>query len=179
MKRVKEKEVKFTENKPLMEIIKKLSEVQKYGTYSLVGGAVIDILDGKTPKDYDFVGFTSDSDLTLMKEKGFTFLSKSSTATTFLFKGKKVQFLNRSTSDFDYTISQSSLNISSKEMSLYYDKYTYDNKILIPINLENWVNCLLRLPHWKKKGYKLDAVTYISLVHKAMAAKGKEGELGS
>lgn len=168
MKEVNKHVVKFTENKPLMDIVDSLFKSQTYSKFSLVGGAVIDILDGKTPKDYDFVDFTSSKNYQKLNDNGFKFISETSTAITYSFKGKKVQFLKRMPEQFEFTISTSSCSFQkNKSPILTIDKYVYKNRVLIPINIENWYSCLYRIPHWVKKGFSIDDSTYLSLVNMA------------
>ncbi len=48
----------------------------------LVGGAIIDILRGKTPKDYDFLDW-NDADIKRFVKAGFVYLHETRTATTY------------------------------------------------------------------------------------------------
>lgn len=156
----------------------------------LVGGAVIDIADGRTPKDYDFI----DNDFF---SKYLTLNHVSKTAETFTYNHKsgpiKIQFLKTKTEDFDFTVARNNIRIVAKKKSLSLDTMSdnqfsmnidlfdilfsvtstlpdcssYNSRILIPSSFdkkENCYNSLLRFKHWEKKGFTLPDVTYYSLL---------------
>ena len=135
----------------------------------LVGGAIIDILEDRKPKDYDILN-QSASMQTLIKE-GFRFVRKTNTATTYKFNTEKskdnvLQVLHAiDSSEFDFTISQTSLSLV-KNPVLTIDETAFNEKILIPVGFDKdlAINSLKRIPHWKNKGYQLDDISYLSLL---------------
>lgn len=137
-------------------------------TCKLVGGAVVDIIDGKTPKDYDLIvgQYGQKSMMEILREDGFKFYGDSSTALTFI-KGKIiVQILKTKVEDFDFTVSQSSIDL----VEMYCDlaEYAIENKILVPTSYTDKTrifSSLARIPHWMKKGYKMPEITYYSLLN--------------
>ena len=132
----------------------------------LVGGAVVDILEGRKVKDYDFLKFSSHD----AKKLGFKYSHDSKTATTYLKDGLVIQALKTDSNDFDFKISQSQLSFNyKKNLSLNIDEISFDNKLLIPVNKswlekKNALNSLRRIVHWKNKGYTINDVTYLSLL---------------
>ena len=134
----------------------------------LTGGAIIDILEGRKPNDYDFISF-SESELDRL---GFEFVHETRTAKTYKGKkGVKVQVLKTSIEDFDFTISQSIYSIRNKktEKDLKIDITSFNMKTLIPCEKSwfvkrNAMASLYRIPHYKKKGYTIEDITYHSLL---------------
>lgn len=145
----------------------RLAELSNGYTIELVGGAVVDLLENRTPKDYDF-RIPSDVKKTQIGNlEEFEFLSESKTATTYYWRGKKLQFLKVDPSEFDFTISQAT--ISLPKFTLDIDMRSFRTKNLIPTehsltNKSKSLEALRRLPHFKKKGYTLPDVTYQSLL---------------
>lgn len=154
--------------------------------FTLVGGAVIDITEGRKPKDYDFTSIYSS-----FIEK-CQFVDTSDVADTYRYKPKgskspvTIQVLKTKTEDFDFTIS--ACCIEREEFSyddIYYlrtnllEDRTYKTKILTPCSYEpkNALNSLLRIPHWRKKGYTITDNTYRSLLFAATkVSKERSGE---
>ena len=133
----------------------------------LTGGAIIDILDGKEPKDYDFVG-VHENFVEKYIESGFNYKSKTKTAITLEKEGKTIQFLRTDISTFDFKISQAKYDIKKKTLEI--DKVSFNQKILIPTNhtfekVGKTLNALKRVPHYERKGYKLPEATYLSLLN--------------
>lgn len=160
-----------TEQEELFKLdpfVKAVLELEDYQAVSLVGGAVIDILESRKPKDYDLMGYVSD---TLIKSLGLIYQYETKTAKTFK-KGKiTVQILKTAKEDFDFKISQASLEIrpQNKKLSLVIDTNSFEKKMLIPCDKcwterKNAMNTLHRIVHWAKKGYKINATTYLSLL---------------
>jgi hypothetical protein len=133
---------------------------------SLVGGAVVDILEKRSPKDYDVLYM---SNQTALEKLGLKYCYDSRTSTTYKKCDMAVQNLKRSKDEFDFTISQAMLKIGANEkIELVIDNISYENKILIPtglawLNRGNAINSLKRIPHWQKKGYRVHEMTYKSL----------------
>jgi hypothetical protein len=149
----------FKENPFINYIIEKKARV------ALCGGAVVDILEGRQPKDYDVLYLYSDA----INKLDLKYQYDTKTATTYRVGFTIVQALKRSKDDFDFRISQSTLQIDTNgklKLSLHAD--SFDNKILIPIELA-WNNIGLarnsisRIKHWEKKGYYIHEKTYKSL----------------
>lgn len=146
-------------------MVKEILKDNYYNSLSLVGGAVLDIIERKTPKDYDFI-YGSDSIIEKFLKNGFKFIQTTKSATT-LKKGKIIiQFINTPLANFDFKISQTRYDI--KRGYLEIDKISYKYKTLIPVNFEdfrNAINSLRRIPHWRKKGYNIKDLTYLSLLN--------------
>lgn len=131
----------------------------------LVGGAVIDILEGRVPKDYDLIDYGNIQPL--LNRLGYVYKYETTTAITFEKNGVVVQILKTSIDAFDYTISQAKLKLDDLELEI--DKDAFKNKILIPVpyafeNKYGALASLHRMVHWKKKGYTLPDETYSSLL---------------
>ena len=142
---------------------------KRYSGIRLRGGAVVDILEGREPKDYDFTNSGS-GDIEAFVQNGFVFKYKTKSSETYEFEAEgkttTVQFLSRNESDFDFTISKSCYDFK-KKITLV-DTDAFNNKILIPITFEhvsNALNSLRRIVHWRKKGYKIHDKTYLSLLN--------------
>lgn len=162
MLELKERKEKISKDKvveSLMELFK-----NKWSNVLLVGGAVIDIIEDRKPKDYDIIG-VSDMKMKLLQESGFKFQYDSKTATTFKKGDIIVQVLKNKISDFDYTISQSRFSLNNGELVM--DDLSFRTKILKPVsyNKKQAYNALSRFPHWRKKGYLLPDETYASLLN--------------
>lgn len=57
----------------------------------------------------------------------------------------------------------------NKKLSLELDKESFDNKTLIPCERcwsekPNALKALQRVVHWRKKGYEINDITYLSLL---------------
>ena len=133
---------------------------------TLVGGAVVDILEKRSPKDYDVLHMHNQ---TALEKLGLKYCYDSKTSTTYEKCDMVVQNLKRSRDEFDFTISQAMLKIDSGgKLELIIDDVSYNNKILIPtgvawVNRYNAINSLRRIYHWQKKGYRVHEMTYKSL----------------
>jgi len=143
----------------------------------LVGGAVIDILENRKVKDYDFLAMT---ELEVLK-LGFKYSHDTKTATTYTKDDLIIQRLKTSLTDFDFKISQATLSWNyKKEMQLTICETSFENKVLIPTDIawtqkKNALNSLCRIPHWRKKEYKINDTTYLSL----LAVVGKSNNVNS
>ncbi len=131
---------------------------------SIIGGAVIDILEGRNVKDYDLYDWKQNT-IDFFLENGFTYDYESKTSIT-IKKGKLVlQFLKNKLENFDFIISQSRFSLVSESLTI--DLLSFNEKILIPTSFDNKmniINSLQRVPHWRKKGYSIPDLTYLSLV---------------
>ena len=146
------------------EVVKKLQKtsINKFG--SLIGGAVVDIALGKEPKDYDIVGVPESSHKYGLGEE-FVFISETMWAYTYMLENKTIQFLKKSDWDFEFKISQSKYELNTGNLSI--DKPSFDNKTLIPVNFHNiqmLKEGLMRLPHWRNKGFLMCDTTYKSVL---------------
>jgi len=157
-----------------IEFIKILKEKFKYTHIELVGGAIVDILENRTPKDYDIVGFNV-SEFKKLKDLGFEFKYDSKTATTFSFGDNIIQFLKTTKETFDYTISQGTYSL--RDNNLIIDELSFNTKLLIP-TIHTWenkgksLNALKRIVNYNKKGYTLPEETYISLLNNVSTKGG-------
>lgn len=143
----------------------------------LVGGAVIDILEGRKVKDYDFLAMTDTEVLKL----GFKYSHDTKTATTYIKGDLIVQRLKTNINDFDFKISQATLTWNyKKELQLTICETSFENKALIPCDAawtekKNALNSLRRITHWREKGYKISDITYLSL----LSVVGKNNNINS
>lgn len=145
---------------PKVKIIKELLPYS--GT--LTGGAILDIAEGKEPKDFDILN----ADRAKFIISGFIFAGETKTATTLIKGDLIIQLLKTIPDNFDYTISQGKYDFRTEKL-IDFDELSYNSKILIPTrvafeNKENALNSLQRLPHWQKKGFRLPDTTYQSLL---------------
>lgn len=133
----------------------------------LIGGAVVDILDGRIPKDYDFIGH-NESVIEIFLNDGYEYQHESKSAITLKKNDVIVQFLNRAVEEFDFKISTTSFSVRQNILTI--DRVSFEKRLLIPVNYEGkgrLVNALKRIPHWLKKGYRIKDVTYLSMVNAA------------
>lgn len=164
--------------------------IEKGNSFKLVGGAVIDIYEGREPKDYDFINLSVD--------KNMDFVDTSDTADTYILnidgKNYTIQVLKTDVEDFDFTISTcyaENFYFDHKEGRYSTDEKfnlvktdlpedrTYKTKILTPCSYKpkNALSSLLRIPHWRKKGYTITDNTYRSLLFAATkVSKERSGE---
>jgi hypothetical protein len=164
-----EKTIELFKKDPFIGELYKLIESKGYFEVNLVGGAVVDILMGVKPKDYDFENTAPIQNLLL--ENGGKFLCATKHANTYQFKGHIIQVLERDKSLFEYTISQSTFKIRRQSGTfrevISFDEVSMESKILIPTSFTNVdvvYDCLARMPHWKRKGFELPEATYHSLL---------------
>jgi len=157
---------KLTEHK----IIKELKDIFLTAdnvTVKLVGGAVVDILEGRVPKDYDLlVPYNKSRAMVALMINGFDFKYKTATSETFKRGDVVVQIIFSSPSDFDFTISSSTYVLNTGEITI--DEISFKNKTLIPnifTDRKAALNSLSRIPHWVAKGYTINNATYFSLLN--------------
>jgi len=148
--------------------VKAVLELDENSSIQLIGGAVIDILEKRKPKDYDLIGYVSS---TLLKDLGLVYQYETKTAKTYRKEKLIVQILKTEKADFDFKISEATLTIhpESKGVTLSIDEQSFKNKMLIPCDKcwserRNAMNTLHRIVHWAGKGYKINGVTYLSLL---------------
>jgi hypothetical protein len=155
----------LTENEVIKMIKSFIESKCKFQDLQLIGGAVIDILEFRTPKDYDFINHSPQ----IINEfilNGFKYQYETKSSITFKKDNITVQFLHTLIHNFDFKISQA--NFSFKTNKLEIDSLSFTEKILIPLDFENKrnvLNSLRRLPHWRKKGYSINDLTYLSLLN--------------
>lgn len=160
-------------------VVRALSEIAMDAPGSnpvLVGGAVVDIIDGREPKDYDIIVYGNQkSYISALEKCGYRLLMDSSTAITYFFGDIVVQLLKTNLNRFDFTVSQSTFNLESLEAEI--QEHEIKNKLLIPVNLDD-KKCILsslsRIPHWRKKGYDIKEQTYYTLLNKLIDSKTQE-----
>ena len=159
------------EQKELFEkdpFVKAVLELSEHSSIQLVGGSVIDILEKRKPKDYDLIGYVSS---TLLKDLGLVYQYETKTAKTYRKDKLTVQILKTEKADFDFKISEATLTIHAKlkKLTLSIDEQSFENKMLIPCDRcwterRNAMNTLHRIVHWAAKGYKINGITYLSLL---------------
>jgi len=147
-------------------LIKLILETEGLTSIALVGGAVIDILENRVPKDYDF----NLNSFPNVEKLDLEYQYETKTAKTFKKGDLILQQLKTDASEFDFKISQSKLTIDyRKNISLTLDENSFKNKTLIPTDIcwaekKNALNSLRRIVHWKNKGYTINDTTYLSLL---------------
>lgn len=162
------------------EIIEKLKEnqvIKDFSDHYITGGAIIDIAEGRIPKDYDFI-IKEEEDEFVNKciELDYELVSKTMSAITFK-KGKTiVQGIFKDSEEFEYEISRVRFKYTNDFLDRF-DEASFLSKVLIPTDysFKNPYNALLRVPHWQRKGYKLPDKTYLSL----LSAMNKQKSCGS
>lgn len=137
----------------------------------LVGGAVIDILEDRVPKDYDFI--YSEALRDKLDEVG-EFQYVTTTSYTYTLNGFVIQLLRKSVMNFPFTIEKSTYNLEAKILENF-DKSSFKTKRLKPTSIVGGFStdynikklateALVRLPHWKRKGYLIEDVSYMTLI---------------
>lgn len=146
-------------------VIKILTDIFLTSSTGVVGGAIIDIIEDRKPKDWDVVGWNSNH-FKKITDSGFKFENDTKTAITYKKEEIILQLLKIRREDFDFKISQTIFYLKGKV--LHIDKDSFDNKILIPVSYEKRgqvMATLKRIPHYMKKGYTIPEVTYLSLLN--------------
>lgn len=136
----------------------------------LTGGAIIDILHDRTPKDFDFINIPTHV-IEQLPDCGYDFISDSSTAMTFRHRGLgyTIQILKTNIEDFDFTISASLYYLHGRNLKI--DIVSFNTNTLIPNNWDSRtsvISALRRIPHYRDKGFNISDVTYQSLLNKAL-----------
>lgn len=152
------------QDKVIKELLDYYVEKPLYSTLDLVGGAVIDLLEGRKPKDYDFIG-GGNAFKKVLEELGYKWAYETKTSSTYKKESIAVQILKTKKTEFDFKISQASFSLT-KTRKLDVDELSFNNKVLIPLSFDNKtmvVNSLKRKIHWEKKGYRMPDETYLSL----------------
>lgn len=140
--------------------------------YMLRGGAVVDIVSGNTPKDYDFTILSPN----IIKDLDFEYSSNTADTFSLNIKDSKyiIQLLKTDPNEFTYTISKCYIRMKKSRGESYlvsniFNNNSFKTKKLIPTSYsENMAfKALQRFPHWKNKGYYLPEETYLSLLNAA------------
>lgn len=149
----------------------------------LTGGAINDILSGKSPKDYDFE-YNSDFEKKMKESDKFKLLYTSKSAITYEYHSNIIQLLHKERKDYPYTIEQTRYNVRNGDL-VDFDHQSFEQKILIPnkraydeIAIARSV--LRRLLKWQDKGYKIDYRSYGSIIKVAFkSTKSGQPEIES
>ena len=153
------------ENSTILLLRKVLGESKSYGDKLLLaGGAVVDILEGRNPKDFDFVNWGK-SDLDKFRKAGFKHTYTTKSSITMEKDGIIIQFISFELKQFGFKIEQSTYDIVKEDLTIDEDSFT--NKVLIPVNFDDFQNlrsAVFRIPHWVGKGYHIPDITYLSLM---------------
>ena len=170
------------EQKELFEkdpFIKTVLALDENSSIQLIGGPVIDILEKRKPKDYDLIGYVSS---TLLKDLGLVYQYETKTAKTYRKDKLTVQILKTEKADFDFKISEATLPLhgSTKRLTLSIDQQSFGDKLFITCDRcwterRNAMNTLHRIVHWAAKGYKINGITYLSL----LGVVGKNNNINS
>lgn len=145
----------------------------------LTGGAINDILSGKSPKDYDFE-YNSEFEKKMKESDKFKLLYTSKSAITYEYHANIIQLLHKERKDYPYTIEQARFDVRSGGLHDF-DHQSFEQKILIPnkrayneIAIARAV--LRRLLKWQDKGYKIDYRSYGSIIKVAFKSAAKAGQ---
>lgn len=173
--RIKEYESKIKNHKVVKELMTVVNDNGWCDSVMLVGGAAVDILDGRKPKDYDI--YIQDNNIRqygyreilkrLSDTDDFKLIYTSATAYTFNFKGYKVQILKTEPSDFMFEIEKSQFSLKKGKFQ-YFDIVGFESKMLIPndehgkIEEKDLITMKRRVKRWSQKGYKMHRITYKS-----------------
>ena len=145
-------------------------------SFILTGGSVIDIADGRKPKDYDFLDISS----YFLEE--CELLNYTSTSTTYKFQDNIIQLLNTEPETFGFSISRNQITVSPEryrgnmleiDIPRLLKEVEFTSRILRP-NFNNPINALMRIPHWQKKGYRVIDESYLSLLNCAFNINNKK-----
>lgn len=150
------------DNHPTVQMFHEIFKDRKYSNTYLTGGAVIDLLEGRTPKDWDFLKTSPKPFL----DAGFEHVYTTKSAATYKKDDITVQILSKPKEKFDFTISQATYDVDRKILVI--DEQSFKDKTLTPVSFETKSDALcslLRIPHWKKKGYAIHDLTYLSLLN--------------
>lgn len=160
---------KTIEKHPVVIMLKEVLKDCTFGHIALTGGAIIDIIDGRKPKDYDIVVGEHKADV--FKKAGFKFHHDSSTAITLKRGSVVVQLLKNNITHFCFKIEQA--RYVFVENKLYMDEDSFDNRLLIPVSYDERKakNALFRIPLWRRKGFEIPDITYLSLLNVATKIK--------
>jgi len=142
-----------------------LGESRSYGDKLLLaGGAVVDILEGREPKDFDFINW-GEPELVKFRKAGFKHTYTTKSSITMEKEGIVVQFISFKLKQFGFKIEQSTYDIIKGNLTI--DEDSFNNKVLVPVNFDLFQNlrsAAFRIPHWVGKGYHIPDITYLSLM---------------
>lgn len=174
--------------KELMEICKKHSHTK---SIFLTGGAVVDIIDGREPKDYDITYTCCHAIVERVSDnKNFRLLYTSRTSITFLFKGKhKVQLLRRKMDEFPFENDKILFRMDGIITGgTMFAKDILDNRLIVVNDdrMNYGISRKLfkaRVKKWESKGYNIHPISYKSYLrmtkHKSILRKFVEVFTGS
>lgn len=142
----------------------------------LTGGAVVDILRGVVPKDYDFI-HTNALEKAMRENLNFKLIYTSKSAVTFLYNNTTIQLLYKSTDSFPYTIEQGIYDLFQEKLDNF-DEQSFVNKVLVPTKkafeeISTAKIGVKRLLHWQHKGWHIQNITFQSLLGVAFKSKCK------
>lgn len=150
------------------------------GTY-LTGGAVIDIMEGRHPKDYDLYHAYPGKLKLALENAHCQWIRESDTAITYMKGTLTIQILKETDEDKlgDFTISKAMFNLNKGTLDI--DELSYESKVLTPFavkDINRVMNCLSRIPHWRDKGYTLPDDIYFELLNKVSKKLKSNGLFG-
>jgi hypothetical protein len=150
------------DNHPTVQMFHEIFKTKSFSQFYICGGAITDLLEGREPKDWDFLKTSPKPFL----DAGFEHVHTTKSAATYKKDGITVQILSKPKEKFDFTISQATYEVGKKILSI--DEQSFKDKTLTPVSFETKSDALcslLRIPHWKKKGYTIHDLTYLSLLN--------------
>lgn len=133
---------------------------------NITGGAVVDILRGVKPKDYDILHHTSLENL-LRENSKFKLEYVTKSAVTFSFGNSIIQLIYKPPTNFPYTIEKGQYSLTSQKLSNF-DSSSFETKLLIPsqnaFEDKHTARCAIqRLLHHQHKGWNLPDITFQSV----------------
>ena len=92
--------IKLLEDDEVVQELRKITE--RYISFELCAGAIISIMKGEKPKDYDVFGLSHEK----LTRAGAVFSHSSRTADTYTLNNSVIQTLKIGRHEFEYTISE-------------------------------------------------------------------------
>lgn len=166
-----EKYTEILKNDLFLQSLKKELETESSKpTMKLTGGAVVDILRGATPKDYDLI-HNSGLEKAMRDNKNFVLLYTSKATVTFQFNGRIIQLLYKDVDSFPYTLEQGTFNLSNSSLSNF-DEQSFTHFVLVPTQKAFAERKIARIGvkrvlHWQRKGWGIQDITFNSLCNTA------------
>lgn len=169
MKYTKEKVKEIITSSEYYKTIKGLFDPKNLNHFvSLTGGAILDILANRKPKDYDLISTNIKVTNELLLKAGCEFLYSSKTSYTFKKGDLIIQVLKTKVEEFDFTINQTNISLESDYINDL-DLVSLNSNWLIPTE-HSWNSsqrrkvCLKRNNYmWKTKNMCLPEITRKSL----------------
>lgn len=144
---------------------------------NLTGGAVVDILRGVKPKDYELLHHVS-LENALRKNSTFKLEYVTKSAVTFSFNNTIIQLIYKSPTQFPYTIEKGQYSLTSQKL-VDFDSNSFEDMLLVPtqnaFDDKYTARCAVqRLLHHQRKGWNIPEITFQSICSIAFKAEKSE-----